>query len=138
MTSIDPILKPKSTRPLRWRILKPEFSIETPRIPDCQECRPKALINRLRSCRFFELPTQADTGNCSVERPCFLSDHTRPPCTEDRGNRLKGILNRAFELDQRGTGWSTFWTWRCDSMPNRWTADGMYSAISTPGEIMYK
>jgi len=27
-----------------------------------------------RSFRFFELPTQADTGNCSVERPCFLSD----------------------------------------------------------------
>ena len=23
--------------------------------------------------RFFELSTQADTGNCSVERPCFLS-----------------------------------------------------------------
>ena len=43
----------------------------------------------------FELPTKADTGNRSAERPCFLSDHSRPPCTEDRGNRLKGILNHA-------------------------------------------
>ena len=25
------------------------------------------------SFRFFELPTKADTGTCSVERPCFLS-----------------------------------------------------------------
>ena len=50
-----------------------------------------------RSFRFFELLTQADTGNCSVERPCFLSDHIRPPCTEYRGNRLKGILNRACD-----------------------------------------
>jgi hypothetical protein len=50
-----------------------------------------------RSFRFFELPTEADTGNCSVERPCFLSDHIRPPSTEDRGKRLKGVLNRAFK-----------------------------------------
>jgi hypothetical protein len=27
-----------------------------------------------------------------------------PPCTEDRGNRLKSNFNRAFQLDQRGTG----------------------------------
>ena len=27
-----------------------------------------------------------DTGNRSVKRPCFLSDHIKPPCTEDRGN----------------------------------------------------
>ena len=27
----------------------------------------------LGSFRFFELPSQADTVNCSVERPCFLS-----------------------------------------------------------------
>jgi len=32
--------------------------------------------------KVFELPTQADTGNCSVERPCFLWDHISPPCTE--------------------------------------------------------
>ena len=32
-----------------------------------------------RSFRFFELPTKADTGTGSVERPCFLSDHIRPP-----------------------------------------------------------
>ena len=38
-----------------------------------------------RFLRFFELPTWADTRNCSVERPCFLSDHSRLPCTEDRG-----------------------------------------------------
>ena len=53
----------------------------------------------LRSCMFFELSTWADTGNRSVERPCFLSDYTRPPCTEFCGDRLKGILNRAFESD---------------------------------------
>ena len=47
-----------------------------------------------RSSRFFELPTQADSRNCSVERPCFLADHIRPPCTEHCGNRLEGILNR--------------------------------------------
>ena len=49
------------------------------------------------SVSFFELPTYAVTGNCSVKRPCFLSNHTNPPCTEDRGNRLKGILSWAFE-----------------------------------------
>ena len=37
-----------------------------------------------RSVRIFELPTLADTGICSVERPCFLPDHIRPLCTEDR------------------------------------------------------
>ena len=47
----------------------------------------------------FELSTWADTGNGSVERPCFLSDYTRPPCTEFCGDRLKGILNRASESD---------------------------------------
>ena len=56
-----------------------------------------------RSFRFFELPTQADTGNCSVERPCFLSDHIRPHCTEYRGNRLKGILTQAYELGPGGS-----------------------------------
>ena len=34
--------------------------------------------------RFFELPPEADTGNGSVKRPYFLSDHIRPPCTEVR------------------------------------------------------
>ena len=34
-----------------------------------------------RCFRFFELPAEADTGNCSVERPCFLSDHIKPPYT---------------------------------------------------------
>jgi len=28
-----------------------------------------------RSLRFFELPPLADTGTCSAEKPCFLSDH---------------------------------------------------------------
>ena len=32
-----------------------------------------ARRGQVRPFRFFELPTQADTGNCSVERPCFLS-----------------------------------------------------------------
>ena len=34
-------------RRLKWRILKPEFPIETPRIPDSQVCRQKALRSRL-------------------------------------------------------------------------------------------
>ena len=50
-----------------------------------------------RSSRFFQLPTWADTGNCSVERPCFLSDHIRPPCTEHRGNRLKLMRSGDFK-----------------------------------------
>ena len=63
----------------------------------------RLLPESFRSLRLFELPTQADTGTCSVERPCFLSDHIRPPCTEDRNrDRLKGVLNRA-----------------CDSVPRR-------------------
>jgi len=33
-----------------------------------------------------------DTGNCSVERPCFLWDHIKPPYRGSRQNRLKGIL----------------------------------------------
>ena len=37
------------------------------------------------------------TPDC-FERPCFLSDHIRPPCTMYRGNRLKIILNRAYAL----------------------------------------
>ena len=48
-----------------------------------KSARPLKLS--FRSFRFFELPTWADTGNCSVERPCFLSDHIKHPCTEDRG-----------------------------------------------------
>jgi hypothetical protein len=56
-----------------------------------------------RSFRFFELLTEADTETGSVERPCFLSDHIKPPCTEDCGrNRLKGALNRAYELGPGG------------------------------------
>ena len=37
----------ESSRRLRWRILKPEFPIGTPRIPDSQVCRQKALRSRL-------------------------------------------------------------------------------------------
>jgi hypothetical protein len=33
-----------------------------------------------RSFRFFELP--ADTGTCSAEKPCFLSDHIQAPPVE--------------------------------------------------------
>ena len=58
-----------------------------------------------RSFKFFELPTKVDTGTGSAEKPCFLSDHIQPPPgAEDLDrNRLKGILNREFELDQRPT-----------------------------------
>ena len=47
---------------------------------------PHKIVNLLftitfRSLRFFELPAYADTGTGSVERPCFLSDHIKPPCT---------------------------------------------------------
>ena len=30
-------------------------------------------LRSFRSFGFFDLPTEADTGTCSVERPCFLS-----------------------------------------------------------------
>ena len=45
-----------------------------------------------RSFRFFELPTKAGTGNCSVERPCFLFTHTRTP------SRLKAQWYQMAEL----------------------------------------
>ena len=66
---------------------------------------PATHRTSVRSFRFFELPTQEDTATGSVEMPCFLSDHIKPPCTEDCGrNRLKGILNRASKrfLEQPG------------------------------------
>ena len=47
-----------------------------------------------RSFRFFEFPTEADTEHCSVERPCFLLDHIKPPCTEDRP---KVVSHKAYE-----------------------------------------
>ena len=50
-----------------------------------------------RSFRFFELPTKADTGICSVERPCFLSDHIRPPsrwCSWEAGIWREGERER--------------------------------------------
>ena len=48
-----------------------EPSLFVPAIPSwCTACR---------SFRFFELPTWADTGNCSVERPCFLWITSGPP-----------------------------------------------------------
>ena len=50
------------------------------------------FVSNFRSFRFFELPTYADTGTGSVKKPCFLSDHIKPPCTEDRGrNRLNKV-----------------------------------------------
>ena len=39
------------------------------------------LFSSFRSFRFFELPTKVDTGTCSVERPCFPSDHIKAPCS---------------------------------------------------------
>ena len=47
--------------------------------------------------RFFELPTKADTGTGSVERPCFLSDHIKPPCTEDRGRTGQRVSSNGCE-----------------------------------------
>ena len=32
-------------------------------------------LRSFRSFRFFELPPYVDTGTCSLEKPCFLSDH---------------------------------------------------------------
>ena len=32
-----------------------------------------------RSFSFFKLPPQADTGTCSADKPCFLSDHMMSP-----------------------------------------------------------
>ena len=45
--------------------------------PHRSSSRPDPCAHSCRSFRFFELPTQADTGNGSAERPCFLSDHIR-------------------------------------------------------------
>ena len=44
-----------------------------------------SAFRSFRSLRFFEHPIKVDTGNCSAERPCFLSDHIKPPYTEYRG-----------------------------------------------------
>ena len=33
-----------------------------------------ALAGSVRSCRFFELPTYADTATSSAKKPCFLLD----------------------------------------------------------------
>ena len=50
-------------------------------------------VSCFRSFRFFELSTSADTGNCSAERPCFFSDHMKPPLYRgSRQNRRKGIF----------------------------------------------
>ena len=45
----------------------------------CRSSPPRDDVGAFRSFRVFELPTKANTGNCSVDRPCFLSDHIRPP-----------------------------------------------------------
>ena len=64
-----------------------------------------------RSYRFFELPTKADTGTCSSQRPSFLSDHVKPLCTEDRGrDRLRGIFKRACDSVTRHTGYRNWHT----------------------------
>ena len=42
------------------------------RIPHSEESAGGGVP--FRSFRFFELPTEEDTGNCFVKRPCFLSD----------------------------------------------------------------
>ena len=53
----------------------------TPVLPTRPPCvhprRGSACLGKvtLRSFRFFELRTEADTRICSVERQCFLSDH---------------------------------------------------------------
>ena len=57
------------------------------------QCLPCA--GSFRSFRFFELPTQADTGNGSVERPCFRSDHIKPPCTPGIAPMAEGIAPNA-------------------------------------------
>ena len=38
-------------------------------------CSGMLTSGSFKSCRFFELPPKADTGTCSLQRPCFLSDH---------------------------------------------------------------
>ena len=40
---------------------------------------PPTTTCHFRSVRLFELPTQADTGSCFAETPCFLSDHIKLP-----------------------------------------------------------
>ena len=44
-------------------------------VPWPEEMKGLALpVRTFRSFTFFELPTLEDTGTCSAERPCFLSE----------------------------------------------------------------
>jgi len=63
---------------------------ETPRaVPTCQ------AKHKFRSFRFFELPTYADTGNFSEERPCF---HLR---FRSCGQMGRGSSAGEFSADER-------------------------------------
>ena len=50
------------------------------------------------SFRFFELPVKANTGIVFVERPCFLSDHIKPPCTNVHAASVGGPASEQAAL----------------------------------------
>jgi len=51
---------------------------------------PPSLPGSLRSFRFFELPTLADTGTCSVKRPCNMRG--TPITISERGSHPRSSL----------------------------------------------
>ena len=59
-------------------VLKPRGSFTSGRFVEIFT-QAVGCVWSFRSLSFFELPAKADTGNYSVERPCFPSDHIKPP-----------------------------------------------------------
>jgi hypothetical protein len=62
-----------------------------------------ASVGSFRSFRYFELPAWVDTGNCSVERPCFLLDHIKPPVQSIAAEPAERVSSNRCELGQRGS-----------------------------------
>jgi hypothetical protein len=91
---------------IRRGILKPEFSIETPGIPDSQVCRQKALRSRLRK---FSTSSNAPTVHSlsrveesTQTRPArlchrlFSSGHRLKPDMGMGGSEQPPIVSRGF------------------------------------------
>ena len=72
----------------------------------CEEVA-RAPVEAFRSFRFFELPPYADTGNGSVERPCFLSDHIRlvPVTNSGSGDKIGDIVTILNSSEETPVMW---------------------------------
>jgi len=75
------------------------------------------MLASFRSFKLFELSTQAATGKCSVERPCFLLKHTmynlsatNKPSKAFQGFRVSGLqcFRVAGNLGVRVSGFQGF------------------------------